>query len=116
MPSGARASGGLPGPGRTRRGAEPLYSPFWASKRESVPVAVLLIPPVIETTPYRTDTSYSMFHPRNPRVPAQPEHAERLGLPGVDTALYRLRFDIGMYCKRREGDPFGEIKELEAVS
>jgi hypothetical protein len=38
------------------------------------------------------------------------------GSPGVDTALYRLRFDIEMYCKRREGDPFGEIKELEAVS
>ena len=31
--------------------AEPLYSPLWASKRESKPVAVLLIPHVIETTP-----------------------------------------------------------------
>ena len=41
---GARASGGLPGPGRMRRGAEPLYSPLWASKRESEPVVVLLIP------------------------------------------------------------------------
>ena len=69
------ASGGLQTPGRTRRGAEPLYSPLHASKRESEPVAVLLIPLVIVTTPYRTDTSYSIFGPPNSGCRHDPEHA-----------------------------------------
>ena len=38
------------------------------------------------------------------------------GSPGVDddddTALKRLRFGIGMYWKRREGDPFGTFRVL----
>ena len=44
------------------------------------PVAVFLIPLVIETTPYRTDTSYSIFAPPNSRVPARAGHAEPLQL------------------------------------
>ncbi len=54
-------------PGRAWPRAEPLYSTLWASERESGPVAVFLIPLVIETTPYRTDTSYSIFAP--PKFP-----------------------------------------------
>ena len=57
---------------RAACGAEPLYSPFWASKRESEPVAVLLILLVIVTTPCRTDTSQSIFGPPEFRVQARP--------------------------------------------
>jgi hypothetical protein len=67
-------------PGRSWPRAEPLYSTLWASERESGPVAVFLIPLVIETTPYRTDTSYSIFAPPNSRVPARAGHAEPLQL------------------------------------
>ena len=67
-------------PGRAWPRAEPLYSTLWASERESGPVAVFLIPLVIETTPYRTDTSYSIFAPPNSRVPARAGHSEPLQL------------------------------------
>ena len=100
------ASGGLPTPGRTRRGAEPLYSPLHASKRESEPVAVLLIPLVIVITPYRADTSYSIFAP--PRIPGAgttPSMRHSPPFSGPATALQRLRLGIRSRCKRREGDP-----------
>ena len=60
------ASGGLPAPGRTRRGAEPLYSPLHASKRESEPMAVLLILLVIVTTPHR----YELVNSCLPQIPS----------------------------------------------
>ena len=100
------ASGGLQTPGRTRRGAEPLYSPLHASKRESEPVAVLLIPLVIVTTPYYTDTSQSIFGP--PRIPGAgttPSMRHSSPVSGPATGLQRLRLGIRSRCKRREGDP-----------
>ena len=100
------ASGGLQTPGRTRRGAEPLYSPLHASKRESEPVAVLLIPLVIVTTPYYTDTSQTIFGP--PRIPGAgttPSMRHSSPVSGPATALQRLRLGIRSRCKRREGDP-----------
>ena len=36
--------------------------------------------------------------------------------PGLDTARKLLRFGIGMCWKRREGDPFDEIRELDVKS
>ncbi len=46
------------------------------------PTPAFLIPLVVETTPYRTDTSYSIFAPPpNSRVPARAGHAEPLQLP-----------------------------------
>ena len=78
------ASSDLPSPGahgrERKKKKKPLYSTLWASERESGPVAVFLIPLVIETTPYRTDTSYSIFAPPNSRVPARAGHAEPLQL------------------------------------
>ena len=93
-------------PGRTRRGAEPLSSPLRASKRESEPVAVLLIPPSNRnnTIPHRYEL-LDVWPPRNPRVPARARACGTVFglLRSPHTALHRLRFGIGMPLQKTRG-------------